>query len=119
MINIPISIGELFDKITILEIKSVRVEDDLKLNNITKELQMLSNIAPECDTKLYMKLKTTNEQLWDVEENLRQKERNNEFDDDFIQLARSVYILNDQRADIKYMINKLYNSELVEEKSYG
>lgn len=119
MINIPISIGELFDKISILEIKTIRVEDDLKLNNITKELQMLSSIAPECDTKLYMKLKTTNEQLWDVEEKLRQKERNNEFDADFIQLARSVYILNDQRAGIKYMINKFYNSELIEEKSYG
>jgi len=119
MISIPVSVGELFDKISILEIKSVRVEDDLKLNNIIKELEMLSGIAPECDTKLYIKLKSTNEQLWDVEEKLRQKERSNEFDNDFIQLARSVYKLNDLRADIKYMINTFYNSELIEEKSYG
>lgn len=119
MINIPISIGELLDKISILEIKSVKVKDDLKLNNIIKELEMLSNIAPECDAKLYMNLKSTNEQLWDVEEKLRRKEAASVFDDEFVQLARSVYMLNDRRADIKRTINLFYNSELVEEKSYG
>ena len=117
----PISIGELIDKITILEIKQIYM-NGIKLKNINKELKLLKNILQdknlEINIDLIKNLKKTNKKLWQIEDNIRIKESNQEFDEEFIQLARSVYIENDMRASIKKEINQTYNSDLVEEKSY-
>ena len=121
-ISIPISLGELIDKITILEIKKVYMTGK-KLKNVEKELQILQYILKyqdlEIDMNLMNKLKEVNNDLWKIEDSIRIKEINQEFDNDFIQLARSVYKVNDLRAAIKKEINEKYNSELVEEKSYN
>jgi len=117
----PVSLGELIDKITILEIKQKYITGN-KLNNINKELKLLKYIIKdknlEIDIDLIDKLTKVNQSLWETEDKIRLKEKNQEFDKEFIQLARSVYIENDKRAFIKKEINKKYNSELVEEKSY-
>ena len=117
----PVSLGELIDKITILEIKQKYITGN-KLNNINKELKLLKYIIQdknlEIDIDLIDKLKRVNKSLWQIEDKIRLKEKKQEFDKEFIQLARSVYIENDKRAFIKKEINKKYNSELVEEKSY-
>ncbi len=117
----PISIGELIDKITILEIKQIYMTG-IKLKNINKEVKLLKNILQdknlEINIDLIKNLKKINENLWEIEDNIRIKESNQEFDEEFIKLARSVYIENDKRASIKKEINEKYNSELVEEKSY-
>ena len=117
----PISIGELIDKITILEIKQIYMTG-IKLKNINKEMKLLKNIVQdknlEINIDLIKNLKKTNKKLWEIEDNIRIKESNQEFDEEFIKLARSVYIENDTRASIKKEINQKYNSELVEEKSY-
>jgi hypothetical protein len=123
-INVPISIGELIDKITILEIKTARIRDAAKLENIEKELELLANswlacghanaeIGPQC-----AELKAVNEALWEIEDQIRLKEASGEFDDKFIQLARAVYRNNDRRATLKREINLALGSEIVEEKSY-
>ena len=121
-ISIPISLGELIDKITILEIKTLHMSD-LKLENVMKEMHLLKNILQEknlgIDVNLINNLKEINKNLWKIEDKIRQKELNQEFDQEFIQLARSVYKENDQRANIKKEINLKYNSELLEEKSYN
>ena len=118
----PISLGELIDKITILEIKQMHMTG-IKLKNINKELKLLSNILEsknlEIDITLIKNLKEVNSNLWKIEDNIRIKESNQKFDKEFIQLARSVYKENDKRASIKKEINQKYNSELVEEKSYN
>ena len=118
----PISIGELIDKITILEIKQVYM-NGIKLKNINKEVKLLKDILQEknleINVDLINNLKEVNKKLWEIEDNIRIKERNQEFDNEFIQLARSVYKENDRRASIKKEINQKYNSELVEEKSYN
>ena len=117
----PISIGELIDKITILEIKQVYMTG-IKLKNINKEMKLLKNILQdknlEINIDLIKNLKKVNKKLWEIEDNIRIKESNQEFDEEFIKLARSVYIENDKRASIKKEINQKYNSDLVEEKSY-
>ena len=117
----PISIGELIDKITILEIKQVYMTG-IKLKNINKEVKLLKNILQdknlEINIALIKNLKKINKKLWEIEDNIRIKESNQEFDEEFIKLARSVYIENDKRASIKKEINQKYNSDLVEEKSY-
>ena len=117
----PISIGELIDKITILEIKQIYMTG-IKLKNINKEMKLLNNICQdknlEINIDLIKNLKKINKKLWEIEDNIRTKESNQEFDEEFIKLARSVYIENDKRASIKKEINKKYNSDLVEEKSY-
>ena len=117
----PISIGELIDKITILEIKQIYMTG-IKLKNINKEMKLLKNILQdknlEINIDLIKNLKKTNKKLWEIEDNIRTKESNQEFDEEFIKLARSVYIENDKRASIKKEINQKYNSDLVEEKSY-
>ncbi len=117
----PISIGELIDKITILEIKQIYMTG-IKLKNINKEMKLLKNILQdknlEINIDLIKNLKKTNKKLWEIEDNIRIKESNQEFDEEFIKLARSVYIENDKRASIKKEINQTYNSDLVEEKSY-
>ena len=120
-ILIPISIGELIDKITILEIKKENMTN-LQLKNVNKELKLLKNILQsrniEIDENLVRQLKKVNNNLWRIEDKIRIKEGKQEFDKEFIEIARSVYRENDIRASIKYEINSMYNSELVEEKSY-
>ena len=117
----PISIGELIDKITILEIKQIYMTG-IKLKNINKEMKLLKNILQDKNLKinndLIKNLKKVNKKLWEIEDNIRIKESNQEFDEEFIELARSVYKENDKRASIKKEINQKYNSDLVEEKSY-
>ena len=117
----PISIGELIDKITILEIKQIYMTGT-KLKNINKEMKLLKNILQdknlEINIDLIKNLKKVNKKLWEIEDNIRIKESNQEFDEEFIELARSVYKENDKRSSIKKEINQKYNSDLVEEKSY-
>ena len=118
----PVSLGELIDKITILEIKQIYMTG-IKLKNVDKELKLLKELLQdkniEIDNNLISNLKEVNKNLWEIEDNIRTKERNQKFDKEFIKLARSVYKENDKRASIKKEINQKYNSELVEEKSYN
>jgi len=122
---IPISWGELVDKITILEIKSERVTSPAALTNIRRELELLSGIAGKIQdprarlAALKRALKRVNEKLWTIEDRIREKEANRSFDHEFIELARSVYQNNDERGRLKRDINLLLNSELVEEKQYS
>lgn len=123
IIMAPISIGELLDKITILTIKIARIPDPLKIENVVKELIQLRAIADKLEAPLelnvyYKQLLMVNQDLWDIEDNKRKHEKEQKFDDDFIQLARQVYIKNDYRAELKKKINLLMGSTIVEEKSY-
>jgi len=121
---VPISWGELIDKITILEIKKIKITSINALDNIRKELGFLSDIVINSkgvyDTISLLKneLKEVNLKLWQVEDEIRDKEYSQEFDEKFISLARSVYRLNDDRANLKKKINETLFSELKEEKSY-
>ena len=122
---IPISWGELFDKITILQIKLENLKDKNGLKNVEIEYEKLNSIYNEVffeNTKanqLIIDLKLINERLWNIEDLIRDKERNKVFDKEFIELARKVYITNDKRSRIKRDINETFGSELVEEKSYA
>jgi hypothetical protein len=123
-LSAEISVGEFLDKITILEIKSKRITDEAKLTNIHKELETLRNTwqaspfsQQEISTEI-AELKGINEQLWEIEDNIRIQESLGSFDQKFIELARAVYVVNDQRAAVKRTINIKAGSELVEEKSY-
>ena len=122
IINAPISIGELVDKITILEIKKNKLQNS-KLENVLKELSFLRKLMEkhqiEITDDLFTQLKEINLTLWNIEDQIRIKEKNKEFDNIFIELARSVYFKNDKRAEIKKRINRLSNSEITEEKSYA
>ena len=116
-----VSNGEIIDKLSILEIKLDNVKDESKLENIGREHTALSLVAshiPASPLELYNDLKSVNQELWDIEDRIRVKERNKEFDQEFIALARSVYQTNDKRAEIKKEINLHTGSNLVEEKSY-
>jgi|TARA_B110000211_G_scaffold79360_1_gene93037 uncharacterized protein (DUF3084 family) len=123
--QVPISWGELFDKITILQIKLENLTLKNALENVEQELKKLQSIVTQNGPKtmetiqLEGELSQINQQLWGIEDKIRDKERANSFDDEFIQLARSVYITNDERSRIKRKINELLGSELVEEKSYA
>jgi len=121
IINAPISIGELVDKITILEIKKNKLQNS-KLENVLKELSFLRKLMAkhqiEITDNLFTQLKEINLKLWNIEDQIRIKEKNKEFDNIFIELARSVYFTNDKRSEIKKRINRLSNSEITEEKSY-
>ena len=118
--SVPTSVGELYDKISILEIKAQRIEDPEKLAHANKELTLLREIATQfpADKALYEELKGVNETLWDIEDAIRIEESNKRFGDEFIKLARSVYVTNDRRAEIKRQINLASDSEIVEVKSY-
>jgi phage pi2 protein 07 len=118
--HIPISVGEFIDKISILEIKLDKISNPDKNNNIKKELSLLLNLDKFNIVKTieYQELKEINLKLWEVEDLLRIKEVHQDFGEEFIQLARSVYQLNDIRANLKRKINIKYSSELIEEKSY-
>ena len=119
MIFIPVSVGELYDKITILSIKSERVTDVAKKSMVEKELRYLQNLEiPHAPTELIVSLKQVNAQLWEIEDRIREKEHQKEFDIEFIELARSVYTTNDERSRLKQEICKQTNSELMEEKNY-
>jgi uncharacterized protein YukE len=124
IIQVPVSPGEVLDKITILEIKSERISDVGKLANVKRELELLQaswrQSVDEDDTvrRIHDELKTINEALWEIEDDIRDKERAREFDQVFIGLARSVYVTNDQRANAKKELNTYLGSEIVEEKSY-
>lgn len=123
-LSVDISYGELIDKITILEIKSARVDDADKLGNIRHELAILEAIKesgiPASDELelLTDALRHINSRLWEIEDDIRDKERVGQFDNAFIELARAVYKTNDKRAELKRRINELLGSGLVEEKSY-
>ena len=122
-ILVPISPGELLDKITILRIKSARIADQAKLANVRLELELLENTWHEARGETDVAaderaLQTVNERLWDIEDRIREKEGRRVFDQEFIELARSVYIENDQRAALKKRISLALGSRLLEEKSY-
>lgn len=120
----PVSPGEVLDKITILEIKAERITDPEKLKNVRYELSILAEVKashiPQSDEldEHFGKLKKTNQALWDIEDDIRICEKNNDFGESFVSLARSVYMTNDVRAAIKKDINQLLGSHIVEEKSY-
>ena len=123
--KIEVSNGEILDKITILVIKSKKITDPIKLNNINVELDelvpFLDIVGYKTNVTVYdlvTELETVNEKLWVVEDKLRDKERSKQFDEEFIQLARDVYFTNDERARIKKRLNEVTYSKLVEEKSY-
>ena len=117
---IDVSIGEIADKISILVIKNERITDPDKLKNVQKELSLLIETFPAeiLIDKLYTELCSINLTLWSVEDKIREYERLGDFDQEFIQLAREVYITNDKRAAVKKAINIKYGSDIIEEKSY-
>lgn len=122
-IEIKIGIGEAIDRVTILMIKKEKIADEAKLNNIEKDLNGLTyKLLPVPDkpemTELFNEMLDINTELWDVEDDLRVLESQKNFGERFVELARSVYKLNDKRAEVKRKINVLYGSEFVEEKSY-
>ena len=124
LVSTPMSVGELLDKITILEIKSEKIKDKKKLKNVNHELKLLTKtwqktgLSSGKTDELKQALKTVNLKLWQIEDDIRIYEKNNNFGDEFVQLARSVYYQNDDRAAIKKQINEVTGSELTEEKSY-
>lgn len=123
-ISVPVSFGELLDKIAILQIKSERMSDEGKLANVRRELQALertwmASAAASVDiARLREELKAVNERLWEIEDDIRIQEKAQAFGEEFIRLARSVYFENDERARIKREINLALGSTYVEEKSY-
>ena len=123
-VNVEISIGEFFDKVTILEIKRERIQDAEKLRNINNELDALNALLEQLPFSRDQvadevgELKAINEKLWVIEDDIRDKEAAKSFDQEFIELARSVYITNDRRSDVKRDINIKLGSSFIEEKSY-
>ena len=123
-ISVPVAYGELIDKITILEIKSERIRDAAKLVNVRVELDLLNETwyadpASRADIAAERAaLRAVNEALWDIEDDIRRKEKAKAFDAEFIELARAVYVRNDERAAFKRAINLKLGSTLIEEKSY-
>jgi hypothetical protein len=124
-IHVPVSPGEVLDKITILRIKAARISDPVKVANVRLELEMLertwanSAYAHQDVARDEAALQAVNERLWDIEDRIRDKERAQAFDAEFIALARSVYVENDERAAVKKRINVALGSTIVEEKSYA
>ena len=121
--NIEVSHGEIVDKLTILQIKKENITDPIKLDNIVKEYDYLlsvveNDLSISTESPEYLELLSINKELWIIEDDIRDKERQKEFDEDFVSLARSVYYTNDVRAKIKKEINLKYSSGFVEEKSY-
>ena len=121
---VPLSPAELLDKITILRIKVARIQDAAKLANVKLELSLLEQTWKDCGAAAHdvaldeRALENVNERLWDIEDRIRDKEARQTFDREFIDLARAVYVCNDERAAIKKRINLQLGSRLVEEKSY-
>ena len=123
-ILVPISPGELLDKITILEIKSERIVDPQKVANVRHELGLLSKVWSDSVTEdttisdLHQLLKSINEKLWEIEDDIRDEERHDGFGERFVELARAVYVTNDKRAQAKKDVNLHLGSDIIEEKSY-
>jgi hypothetical protein len=122
--NIEVSHGEIVDKLTILQIKKENIKDPSKLDNIVKEYDYLFSIVENdlgilTSSPEYLELLSINKDLWVIEDDIREKERQKQFDDEFIKLARDVYYTNDVRAKIKKEINLKYSSGFIEEKSYS
>ena len=125
-INCPVSLGELIDKMTILKIKNEKIKDSIKREHIFNEYKVLSETLNKLKKEqnlpntyeFFTKLKKINETLWNIEDKIREKENHKNFDDEFIELARSVYITNDQRFAVKNEINESSNSDIKEIKSY-
>ncbi len=123
-IHVPVSPGEVLDKITILEIKSERMDDPEKVANVRVELKLLqdtwaANITDDDVIRdLHAQLKEINEALWEIEDDIRDKERVKEFDERFVELARAVYFTNDRRSEVKKKLNLHLGSQIIEEKSY-
>ena len=125
-ILVPVAPGELVDKLTILEIKSERIQDSAKRANVARELNALQDVwtvhgkgaeAPDvADAR--QRLRSINEELWDIEDAIREREANRDFGQRFVELARAVYLTNARRAAVKREINEAFGSDLVEEKSY-
>ena len=121
---VPVSFGEVLDKITILEIKSERITDPTKLENVRRELDELSRVWEEAlddpgkVAQERQELKAVNEQLWEIEDGIREQEAAGDFGERFIELARAVYFTNDKRAALKKKVNLALGSRFVEEKSY-
>ena len=124
LLSIPVSVGEIMDKITILEIKAERILDAEKLANVTAELDTLCPLITHDALNtasikaLVAELKDINEALWDIEDDIREREYAKDFGEAFIALARAVYVTNDKRAEVKKQINLATGSTLIEEKSY-
>lgn len=120
--KIDVSLGDCVDKVTILAVKLMKIQDDEKLKNVQKEHDLLEPIMVNAGisrkSEHFRQLLDINTRLWEIEDAIRKKEAAQEFDEDFIQLARSVYMNNDQRAAIKRQINQAFGSELIEEKEY-
>lgn len=125
IIDCPVSVGEILDKLTILELKLQHIEDSAKLANVRTEYNALLAIRERKITmthameKMYAELKSVNQTLWTIEDDIRDCERAQDFGETFIKLARSVYVTNDKRAAIKHAINRESGSQLIEEKSYA
>ena len=129
MILAPVSVGEIFDKLSILQIKEKKISDPIKLSNVKIEIKELNKSIISLDIydkssqealdALKTKLYETNFKLWDIEDALRELESQKKFEQEFISLARQVYITNDKRAEIKKEINRLTGSDIVEEKHYS
>lgn len=123
MINVPVSVGELIDKLSILQVKKTKVKNTEKLEYIKKEFELLYNSSAEylndmAIENLYHDLVTTNSNLWDIEDRLRVLEKESRFEGEFIDLARKVYFTNDKRFELKNEINSLTSSEIREVKEY-
>lgn len=119
--KIEVSTGEILDKLSILEIKINKIKDETKLVNIKKEYKYLKDVSEKLSYNIekYNELLNINNKLWDIEDNIREKEKNSDFDEEFIKLARSVYFTNDERSQIKKQININSKSHFIEEKSYN
>ena len=122
--KIEVSHGEIVDKLTILQIKKENITDPIKLDNIVKEYDYLLSVVENdlgisTESPEYLELLSINKELWVIEDDIREKERQKQFDDEFVKLARDVYYTNDVRAKIKKEINLKYSSGFIEEKSYS
>lgn len=123
MINVPVSVGEMIDKLSILQVKKTKVKNPEKLEYIKKEFELLYNLSAEylndmTIENLYHDLVVTNSNLWEIEDRLRVLEKDGKFEGEFIDLARKVYFTNDKRFDLKNQINSLTSSEIREVKEY-
>jgi hypothetical protein len=119
--KIEVSIGEIVDKLSILQIKTQFIQDEVKLKNVKTEYDYLYNIVfneMKIEQSDFSDMVSINQKLWKIEDDIRDKERDKEFDNVFVELARSVYVTNDERAEVKKGINVKYGSLFVEEKSY-
>lgn len=123
-ILIPVSPGELLDKLSILEIKLERIDDEAKRDNVQREHELLSHVWKQSGVddgeidSLHRQLREVNEALWEIEDAIRDEEREKRFGDRFVELARAVYVRNDERAALKKQVNERLGSPIVEEKSY-